>query len=516
MSTSAETELSAPPVSPAAVHDHKRPWTMWHAILVGMAAAFFLLLNYLPLRATDLWGHVLYGQWMLEHRALPTEDPILKLAAGMPVIASAWLSQVIYAVTERAGGAEALSNLFAVVVLATYLVLARTYFLQTRSAAISLTLTVLALIVGFSRLTTIRPENFGALAFAVLLWLSVSSGLWPQGDSDSGTSTKCRWKSALLWIGVPAVMCLWANLHGSFICGLALLGCIVAGQAIDAWLRHRNLLAALMDWSVCRPLLVFELAVLATCLNPYGPDLLLSTLRFSGNENLRELTEWQPLILSGVGGREFALSGIVLLIVLRHSRRPMRAAEWVSLAVFGYLAANSIRMLGWYAPVFALVVAPHLQDVFAQLRCGELLGWLTKGDLSLASATGSPVHASQEKPATGPAWKYPAICGLIVWVAFTFSGLSRPVLGGKPRSEELLYGQSTPYKLTEWLREHPPTGQLFTPQHWGDWLAWAGPPGLQPFATGNVHLAPRQLWLDYQQISGGAAQWQLLLDRYRV
>ena len=79
-----------------------------HLLVVAGFGLCFLYFNYIPLYCSDLWGHVSYGHWILEHRELPTEDPYVRLAEGVPIVATAWLSQVLFAVIERAGGVEGL------------------------------------------------------------------------------------------------------------------------------------------------------------------------------------------------------------------------------------------------------------------------------------------------------------------------------------------------------------------------------------------------------------------------
>ncbi len=67
-------------------------------------------------------------------------------------------------------------------------------------------------------------------------------------------------------------MTLWANLHGSFIFGLAMTA-VIAGEAISlapaAQRRH-----AATHW-----IAFAVLALGAACLNPYGPELILATIR---------------------------------------------------------------------------------------------------------------------------------------------------------------------------------------------------------------------------------------------
>ena len=70
--------------------------------------------------------------------------------------------------------------------------------------------------------------------------------------------------------------------------------------------------------------------------------------------------------------------------------------------------------------------------------------------------------------------------------------------------------------LTQYLREHPPEGQIFNPMAWGDWIVHDGPPGILPFLTSNVHLVPNHVWRDYLGIMNTRPGWQQALGKYGV
>ena len=100
---------------------------LWHLPVIAVWGLLFLLFNYLPLRPNDLWVHVEWGQWMLDHWRIPSQDPFQPLAAGMPVVdRSAWLAQVIFGAVDRYGGPQWLSNMFALVSLVSWLIVWRT------------------------------------------------------------------------------------------------------------------------------------------------------------------------------------------------------------------------------------------------------------------------------------------------------------------------------------------------------------------------------------------------------
>jgi hypothetical protein len=200
-------------------------------------------------------------------------------------------------------------------------------------------------------------------------------------------------------------------------------------------------------------------------------------------------------------GIEIGFAWVLMLVLLRHSRAVVRPADVLLLVLFTLSICLRVRMITWYAPVFVMVLFPHLADVAEQLRqwgsrpaLREFGEWLSRRSLVCTALT-----------------------MLMVWIAFAFSPASRVVLGGKPRPVDHVYGKDTPRGITEYLREHPPRGQIANPQWWGDWLAWDGPIGLQVFMTTNaVHVAPQRVWKDYLAIARSGPGLQNRLDRYRV
>ncbi|MBA4016590.1 MAG: hypothetical protein C0483_05330 [Pirellula sp.] len=504
---------AVPPSRPSSLDPELIPvlssrWALtWkHLAATAMFGALFVFLNHIPLRGTDLWGHLEWGKRILAERSIPTEDPIQPLAVGMQVVDLSWLSQAIYAAVEQAGGPIALVGLFTLTVWLTYLLVARTCYLQTRSALLSTVVTMAALGIGWSRISTIRPENFALLLFAALLWLLVGRRV-RRDESVLADDTRGDWR---LWLGIPVIFALWANLHGSFFCGLALLGCYLVGRVCEVLWNERSVRAVLLDREVRRLLYWCELAAAAVLVNPYTMDAYVEAIRFSQNLNLRDVLEWAPLSLRLPAGWEFAASVVALGLLLRLSKRPFAAADVAALLLFGLAATLQLRMIGWFAMVWAVAAAPHVADLVTR--------WLADRAARRKHVAETNVDVDDEAPSlpVGHSFRYTLGCLGVLWIAFAFSSLSRPLLGGAPRTPEALFGEQSPQQLVAWLQKNPPTGQVLNPQYWGDWLAWAGPKPMQLFATTNIHLTPRSVWQDYGRMVSTQPGWDTTLDRYRV
>jgi len=132
----------------------------WHFVAALGVAFFFAYHSYLRLFYSDLWGHVSYGEWILQHQQLPTEEPFAPLAVGVPVIATAWGGQVLLAQAVRLGGHEWLSHLFAVTVWLSYVIFSRAFWFRTRHGGAALIAAFLAWCVAWGRHAVIRPEIF--------------------------------------------------------------------------------------------------------------------------------------------------------------------------------------------------------------------------------------------------------------------------------------------------------------------------------------------------------------------
>jgi hypothetical protein len=162
-------------------------------------------------------------------------------------------------------------------------------------------------------------------------------------------------------------------------------------------------------------------------------------------------------------------------------------------------------MFGWYMMVFGYIAVGHFAEIWARV-----------------SPSRQEMHEREARengelygrPAR--TWIYTMLAGLAVWVAFSFSDASRPLLGGKPRSPSQLYGRRVPLDLLDYLQKNPTTGITFSPLWWSDWLVHYGPDRLQPFLTSHVEYIPRQAWRDYFRIEAGETEWERILDRYRI
>jgi hypothetical protein len=454
-------------------------------LLLPLGTIFFVV-GSLPLWHTDLWGHLAYGRLIWETKSIPATEPFMPLARGVELVDTAWLSQVIGYLTLMRFGLPGLQFLAAACVTATAGVLAWLGYRKTGS--IRWTALGLAAFVwlewmqlfAMDMAVIIRPQLAGLVAFAVTLAVAVSR---PR-----------RWH----WFVIPVTFAAWANLHGSFLAGLALLGVFALGRAGDVLRRTDTFGAILRDWTFWRLVLLTELAAAAVLLNPYGLRLYADAWLFAKNPNLQDLAEWDPLTLRMFQGQATAAVALALLFLYRMTPRRVGTGEALALLLFGGLALWTSRMIVWFGPVAAYCLTLHAAALWQAHRAKK--------------AAPAAVEEEPLVPARRSLWTVAAF-GL-VWIFFALTPFAQRLLHGPDPKFDRAVSSMTPTGAAEYLRKNPRPGQVFNAGDYGDFLIWTNP-GIPVFVAGHVHLIPTDVWRAYNDTISGAG-WESILDRYGV
>lgn len=447
-----------------------------------LLAAVFVFCSIRPLWYTDIWGHVSYGRVIWESGEIPSTEPLMPLSNGMRFIDPAWLSQVLAYLAFLGAGKAAISFLYAATITGSLGLIAHRVFDLTRSSLCTLLAFGLTVWIAWAHLSVVRPQNAGILLYCGLLSILL----------------RRRW-TASNWLVIPLIFAGWVNLHGSFAVGLGLLGCFTLGRAIDLLRRTKRLTSLVRDRRFKRLLVVTQMSVAATLLNPWGIDLLINVLAFGDNPNLQSIPEWRELSIATGQGKAAAIVSVLLVFVVRLTPRRITSSEWLTLLVLGAAALATSRMILWWAPAAACIFAIHLDSI-------------------LRKRNGST--AFERDTVKSPIW---TVCSaMVLLMAFEISHLGGVALlaaTGKPtakRIESVPMNAETPSAVARHLREHPPQGQIFNTYEWGDYLLWQGPPNLGVFLASHAHFVPEQVFSDYHSIVNANQNWETILGRYGV
>ena len=206
--------MSRDPCRRAAAPPARALLPLW--VGVGVYALFLLAGNRLLIDPDTMW-QITVGQWILDHRAVPTTDVYSFTMRGQPWISTQWLAQVMFAKTYALSGWSG-PVVLAAAAIARDLCAARAKFLSRRlSDSTTLVFVAAALALTVPHLLA-RPH---VLALPVMVaWVG---GLIAAADRREAPS---------FWL-LP-LMALWANLHGGFVFGLMLIAPIALDAVVSA------------------------------------------------------------------------------------------------------------------------------------------------------------------------------------------------------------------------------------------------------------------------------------------
>ncbi len=445
-------------------------------ICVAFVGLVFMFLSFRPVWHTDVWGHLAYGELVWESGKLPKTEPLMPLSAGVSFVDSAWLTQIIGYTAFEAVGVSSLSFLYAATITACVILLLWRFQTRTKNVLFSIVGVLVFMLIDWMQLEIVRPQLAGFLCFVSLFTL-LTAKQWR------------RW----FWFAVPALFALWANLHGSFPVGLAMLAAFAVGRVIDVLRRARSFRVSFSDQRFWRYFLLTELAAVAVLLNPYGLRLYAEVLTIASSPNLASIVEWHPLEIRMFQGKVAAIVVLALMFVYRMTPRRVSFVEIFLLVGFGAAAMWTSRMILWWAPIATYYLVVHLSAVLPRRKSAD-------GEI--------------EPAARSSRWSLVAV--MVAWICFGFTPIAGKLLHGRERDLNTATSNYTPVAAVEFLNEHPPQGQLFNTYEWGDYLLWNGPKDVQIFVASHAHLIPREVWSDYMRVIGNSGGGQAILDRYGV
>ena len=333
MAISAETEESTE--ATGARLDRLRPIVSWPCIVAMVALGRSLSARLMVLSDPDTYLHVAAGRWMIAHVALPLRDPFSHSMAGAPWVPHEWLSEVVLAsVYELAGWAG--------LALLTFLCFAVGLALLTRALLRRWEPFSALIVVGLSGILLLphllaRPHT---LALPVLVaWCAALIGARDEGRAPP-------------LLAIP-LMTLWANLHGSFMVGLALAGFLCA-EAVWTSATPQQRSENLRRWGG-----FIVLGTIAALLTPNGVRGLLLPFSLLNMPTLQQsFSEWQSASFQGFQPLEGWLLGTMFVAFAVGLRLPI--PRLLLLLALTHLALAHVRHVDLVALLAPLIVSSAL------------------------------------------------------------------------------------------------------------------------------------------------------------
>jgi hypothetical protein len=342
----------------------------------------------------DFGWHLVSGNYIRAHW-VPQHDIFTYTAKGFEWINHEWGNDVIVSFLYGNGAFVSLSLVFAALWTAAFAICG----IRTRFITLLIAVCAVLPYVG------VRPVTWTVIFFALLLRICQSKAKWPR-------------------LLIPVLILVWANLHGGFIAGLALI-VYFAIKNRDKYLWY-----------------ILPVSILVTFINPYGPRLYVEISRTLFDSSLHlQISEWHYVTIFNTSIPYVALWAAGFWIFSRNQRR-----NWFGLGPLLLAASMSATR---NLPLFVIASYNDLDLYFTQF-------------LKELSAKGSKNVESAKLAMLGL-----LAVVLVSWLSYSnramFSYWLDSGSGGSPEG------------AVAFIKSHKCNGNLFASYDYGGYLIWKLP-----------------------------------------
>jgi hypothetical protein len=426
------------------------------ALWVGaFAYALLVLAGDRLLIDPDTQWQVTIGQWIVDHHAVPESDVYSFTMRGQPWISTQWLAQVAYAKFHGWFGWTGPVVLASAASAATFALLAK--FL---SRSLSETAALVFVTVAFALTAPHILARPHVLALPVMVsWIA---GLIAAADRHD----------APRFLMLP-LMVLWANLHGGFVFGLAMIAPIALDAVVNAQAHQRRSLA--LRWAAFA-----AAALIASCCTPYGWNALLASQKILAlGGALPLITEWRAADFTHIRPFEICLLGGIGLALYRGIKLP---------------------------PLRILILLGLIHMALAQGRAAEILALLAP--LTLAA----PLARQIGGPDIAPSQALTPVRGILFACTAIGLGLGTTAFASVHRFTP--YTGNSPVEAVVALKRLN-LQRVFNDYDFGGYLIASG---VSPFIDGRTELYGEKFFIDHNAASGLMEPDNLfhLLEQYKI
>jgi hypothetical protein len=401
--------------------------------------------------------HVRLGREIARTGDVPRFDMLTYTRDRVPWVDQSWAFDLgLAALVDRWGWSGAVA-VTALTLAGLYSALARGLLREGISPLVAVVVTVITAGIGSIHFL-VRPH---LLTFVLMLaTLRICQRQHERGG----------WAVAL----IPALMVVWANVHGGFLAGPLIVLTAGFGHAVSGpWDQARR-------QNVIKFVATCVLALLAPLINPYGLGLYEHVGELLVSSGVTELIqEYQPIPFGKNEGRIVEWVVLALIALPTFSQRRLQRYDLAHTLVWLHLALSSVR----HAPLFALAAAPGLAKL----------------------CDGLPLAARH--------WGR-CRCGWSAWPALTALALGMAVAWGAPIGG--FCPSNWPLAAVPVVNRQPVAARLFHEQDWGGLIEEECQPPRRAFLDDRFELFGKEAVLQYVDALQGGPEWDGLRDRERI
>jgi hypothetical protein len=433
--------------------------------------AFAFLFASRPMGDADFWFHLKTGEYVFSTGSVPRIEMYSFTFHGIPWTAHGWLSGVLFYAVWSIAGLKPLIFIFALLTAIAFWIAFKRANSHLFFAGIAALLAVWASLPNIG----VRPRVFTILFASIFLALL---GRFARGGRE-------RW----IWVLVP-LMTLWANLHGGFFIGLALIGLTAVGMMLDRWT------GVLEEPESFRPRLqklsiIFVCAVLAVLVNPFGVKLYTGPIAVLRSPIFQDLvTDWLSPNFHLTTARPLMLLIVLTIAALTLSPRRPKPSEVLLFLATLYATLKTQRNGVIFALVSAPLFATYFQSWFDSTRFGKRFGAIR----------------DDRNPRLAILFSLVMLLPLIA-----FGQKLKATVYSQPSQQSM----RVPVQAVEYLKQHGVTGNTFVaPNVWGAYVLWAAPNN--PVYIDGRDVYPDTFVKEFVDILMGRTDWRGIFNERGV
>lgn len=436
---------------------------------------------------SDLWWHLRAGMETFLSRKPLLMDVFSYTRTGADWTNHSWMAQLWYFLTFRAGGLRAIS---ALVGLLSALSLSFVYY-QMEGAPLFRSIWIVLGALVSAPVWSARPQLlslvlFGAVTFILFLYK------WKRVDR--------------LWLLLP-IFVLWSNLHGGYILGLIVIGCALVGELLNHILGAENehtlslnQIGRLVFWSF--------ISGAAVIVNPNGVKMWLIPFQTVSVGVLQAyISEWSSPDFHQIVQQPYLWLFLLTFAAAGLSKRSLDGFELVSVGLFAYMGFVARRNFGPFAIVSIPVLSRHAWSALQTIRVQTEESWqrivkrISKGNPRSLNRQLTPQAAT--------------VVNIILLLVLAGGAAGKWLAVTTPEMIQNANRTFFPVDATNWIKEHPISGNLFNSYNWGGYLIWELPEN-PVFVDGRTDLFGDEILSTYLSTISADAGWQTVLDNYDV
>ena len=442
-------------------------------LVVGAALIAVLVVICRRVGDPDFWWHMQTGSWILDQGRLPSRELFTYTVSGRPWADQEWGSEVLGDLIFRSGGFLAFSLVYTAVTWAGFWFIWRRIGLQRVPSLIAAACLVLAAAAGVAVWGPRSQMISFALTCLTLYWVEAY----------------LRDRNRHLYF-LPLVVAVWANLHGGFAYGLAVVGLAAVNETL-LWIfrsrapAHRR--RAVRLWGI------LIACVVGSLVNPLTVEVYLAAVRIQSSAVQQSfIAEWHSPDFHSP--EEIGLEVLLLLVVVAMAVRRPRLWDVLVAAAGVYLALAAVRN----APISAALVAPSI--AWGLGDAWERTGWADRVSAALRR---------------DPAGIFAVVAAATVAIAAGTAGVMASTLSAQTASTDANF----PVGAADWLAAHPSVGtRMLNAYDWGGYLIYRfyPQPNRRVFIYGEATLMGNRLMQEIADIESSQTDWRSILAENRV